>query len=68
MQVNTSVVDLSDGSWSGQYFTDYPITVTATPAPGAKFVVWQGDVESDQNTITVPMDGGVHLEAVFAPA
>ena len=68
VQVNTSVVDLSDGSWSGQYFTDYPITVTATPAPGAKFVGWQGDVESDQNTITVPMDGGVHLEAVFAPA
>ena len=67
VQVNTSVVDLSDGSWSGQYFTDYPITVTASPAPGAKFVGWQGDVESDQNTITVPMDGGVHLEAVFAP-
>ena len=68
VQVNTSVVDLTDGIWSGQYFTDYPITVTATPAPGAKFVGWQGDVESDQNTITVPMDGGVHLEAVFAPA
>ena len=66
VQVNTSVVDLTDGIWSGQYFTDYPITVTATPAPGAKFVGWQGDVESDQNTITVPMDGGVHLEAVFA--
>ena len=66
VQVNTSVVDLSDGSWSGQYFTDYPITVTANPAPGAKFVGWQGDVESDQDTITVPMDGGVHLEAVFA--
>lgn len=66
VQVNTSVVDLSDGSWSGQYFTDYPITVTAQPAPGAKFVGWQGDVESDQNAITVPMDGGVHLEAVFA--
>ena len=66
VQVNTSVVDLSDGSWSGQYFTDYPITVTAQPAPGAKFVGWQGDVESDQSTITVPMVGGVHLEAVFA--
>lgn len=67
VQVNTSVVDLSDGSWSGQYFTDYAITLTAQPAPGAKFVGWHGDVESDQNTITVPMDGGVHLEAVFAP-
>lgn len=67
VQVNTSVVDLSDGSWSGQYFTDYAITLTAQPAPGAKFVGWQGDVESDQSTITVPMDGGVHLEAVFAP-
>lgn len=68
VQVNTSVVDLTDGSWSGQYFTDYPITVTANPAPGAKFVGWQGDVESSQSTITVPMTGGVHLEAVFAPA
>lgn len=36
--VNTSTIDLSSGSWSGIYFTDYPITVTG-PFPWALFVV-----------------------------
>lgn len=64
--VNTSCIDLSDGSWSGQYFTDYPITITATPAEGYAFIGWKGDAQSTAETITLSVDGGISLEAVFA--
>ena len=64
--VNTSCIDLTDGSWSGQYFTDYPITVTATANDGYEFLGWKGDAQSTGETITVAVDGGISLEAVFA--
>ena len=63
--VNTSEIDLSDGSWSGKYYEDYPITVTAYPAEGCRFVGWKGDVEDGAESLTIPVDGGVSLEAVF---
>ena len=64
--VNTSRIDLSSGSWSGQYFTDYPITVTATPREGYQFLGWKGDADTAGSTLTVSVDGGITLEAVFA--
>lgn len=64
--VNTSQIDLSDGSWSGQYFTDYPITVTAVPHDGYAFLGWKGDADTTADSVTVSVDGGIALEAVFA--
>ena len=63
--VNTSEIDLCDGSWSGKYYEDYPITITAYPAEGCQFVGWKGDVEDGAESLTIPVDGGVSLEAVF---
>lgn len=64
--VNTSTIDLSSGSWSGVYFTDYPITVTATANEGYEFIGWKGDADEAAATLTLSVDGGVSLEAVFA--
>ena len=63
--VNTSEIDLSDGSWLGKYYEDYPITITAYPAEGCRFVGWKGDVEDGAESLTIPVDGGVSMEAVF---
>lgn len=63
--VNTSVINLSDKSWSGKYFTDYPITVTAVPNEGYIFVGWEGDLEQAEGTVTVSVEGGLDLRAVF---
>lgn len=68
VQVGTSVIDLSGGSWIGQYFTDYPITLTATPAEGYQFVGWKGGISEDSATVTVDMSTRPVLEAVFAKA
>lgn len=64
--VNTSCIDLEDTSWSGQYFTDYPITVTAIANDGYEFLGWKGDVQDTANTISISVNGGITLEAVFA--
>ena len=63
--VNTSTIDLSSGEWSGLYFTDYPVTVTAKARDGYQFLGWKGDAASTDATITIPVDGGITLEAVF---
>lgn len=66
IQLNTVTPDLSDGSWTGKYFTDFPVTVTAEPKAGYEFSGWTGAMESDQETITVDIvPGGVGLEAHF---
>jgi len=64
--LNTAKPDLLDGSWTGKYYTDYPITVTAIPAEGYKFVGWSGSVSSDNDTIEVEVTtGGIVLKAAF---
>lgn len=64
--VNTSVIDLADGSWSGNYFTDFPITVTATANEGYRFLGWKGAADSSDAILTINVDGGIVLEALFA--
>lgn len=64
--VNTSTINLQSGSWCGNYFTDYPITVTATPKEGYRFLGWKGAADSSDNTLTIHVDGGIVLEAMFA--
>ena len=66
IQVNTSRIDLSRGNWKGEYFTDYPITITAVANEGYEFLGWKGDADTTEDTITIPVDGGISLEAVFA--
>lgn len=67
IQLNTTRPDMSEKSWTGKYYTDYPITVTAIPADGYQFVGWSGSVDSKSETIEVEvLTGGIELEAIFA--
>ena len=66
IHLNTTTPDLSEGTWIGKYYTDYPITVTAVPADGYKFVSWSGSVTSANDAIEAEVtEGGITLEAVF---
>ena len=57
---------MKNGSWTGEYFTDYPVTVTAQPMEGYEFAGWSGSIESDEITIEVPVsEGGIELRAEF---
>lgn len=64
--LNTIEPDLTNGLWTGEYFTDCTIKATAVPNKGYRFVKWNQAVDSTDNYVKVPvLEGGIHLEAVF---
>lgn len=65
VQINTITPDMEAGSWSGEYYSDYPITVTAQPAAGYEFVGWNGSIDSTESTIEVPVTSNMEITAEF---
>lgn len=70
VQINSSVLTPVDydeeGCWTGDYYTDYSVTLTAVPSEGYTFAGWSGDVTSSDATITVPLTTkGIKLQAEF---
>lgn len=64
--LNTTKPDLSGKSWTGKYYTDQPIYVTAVPEEGYRFVGWSGSVNAESSHLKVDVEEqGVVLEAVF---
>lgn len=69
--LNTITPDLSDGSWTGRYYTDYPVTLKAEPADGYQFAGWEfengtflsGDANEEE--ILVQLQGNTEIAAVF---
>tara|TARA_Y100001935_G_scaffold223573_1_gene199125 strand:- start:23709 stop:26729 length:3021 start_codon:yes stop_codon:yes gene_type:complete len=49
--------------WSGKYFTDYPVSVTAIPKPGFTFVGWSGASTSADSIIQIAT--GDSVAAIF---
>ena len=63
--VNTAQLDGYE-QWSGQYFTDYPIVLTATPKEGYRFTGWSGDINSQENAMEIELpEGGFSITAIF---
>lgn len=66
VEVNTTKPDLSTGSWAGEYFTDYPVSLTAVCEEGYRFAGWKGDrIETSQTLEIILPVGGVTLIPVF---
>ncbi|WP_051411571.1 CotH kinase family protein [Ruminococcus flavefaciens] len=69
LQLNTIKFDDSMSTWSGKYFTDFPVTATASPKDGYAFDHWEvtGATVSDttSDTITVPVSEGVTIKPVY---
>ena len=63
VQVNSLNVDVVD--WSGRYFPEVPVTVTATPAEGFSFSHWSGDIDSTEATIVLTLTEDTLLTPVF---
>ena len=52
--------------WNGEYYTDYPITLSVDANEGYRFVRWEKDIFSENDSIVVSLtDEGIHLKAVF---
>jgi len=64
--VHINTIDLEASPWTGQYFRDFPPTLTAKPKEGASFVRWSGDSTSSSPTIELPLNGAsVSVIAIF---
>lgn len=65
VRINTALLE-EIGEWSGIYFNDYPISLTATAKEGYQFVGWSGDVDTQENQVEVNIpEGGLFIQAVF---
>ncbi len=53
--------------WSGTYFKNIPINLTAVPKPGYKFLTWTLGSISTNNQLTVNLTANNSYTAVFAP-
>jgi hypothetical protein len=62
--VSISGLTIPDNSWSGEYFNDIPIEISAISNPGYIFSHWEGSSELDKD-ITATLDGDLNLTAVF---
>lgn len=66
VKVNTIRPDLSSGFWQGEYFTDYPVTLTAVCEEGYQFAGWEGDMKDMSKTIEITLPtGGIRIRPVF---
>ena len=64
--VNTVRIPEATEAWTGQYFTDYPVKVTASAKEGYRFAGWSGDVNSCDPVIEASVKkDGIVLKAVF---
>lgn len=66
--INNSTLDMSK-AFKGKYCTDYPITLTAVPAEGEKFVRWEYSSCSvsnpDSAKVTVRFGKDLTIKAIF---
>ena len=71
IRINTITPALKmDGTWSGVYYTDCPVTLTAEPAKGYQFAGWEA---SEKGTLSDPgspvtelsFTGNVTVKAIF---
>lgn len=51
--------------WSGIYFKNVPVELTAIPAEGYQFVEWTGDVQGTDAQIILSSDENLSVTAVF---
>ena len=52
------------GKWSGVYFKDVPVQITAVPYPGYQFTGWEG-TDQDQASIALNLDKDMTLRSNF---
>ncbi|MBN1132284.1 MAG: CotH kinase family protein [Bacteroidales bacterium] len=56
---------LDEFPWTGLYFEDVPVEVTAVSSPGYIFTGWSGDINSTESHISIDMNAAKSLTANF---
>lgn len=64
-KIHLNSIDVTKFPWSGKYFNNNQIFLTAIPNSGYTFVRWEGTVSSTEPNITITTDQATNLTAVF---
>lgn len=62
VQINTITPEFNGGKWSGSYYSDVPVILTAV---SGSFKSWGGDVDSTDKTISITLDKVKKIQANF---
>jgi len=62
IKINSRII--SEFSWQGEYFEEVPVTVTAIPAAGYEFVMWEGFTFPEPE-MTLNLTGDTNITAIF---
>lgn len=65
IKVNTITVKGEQMPWSGEYFNDVSLNITAIPEKGYKFIKWEGYVSTNKESINIFIDQDINLKAIF---
>lgn len=63
--VKVNSLDITDNNWSGDYFQNVPIKVSAVPKEGYIFRYWELGSDADDPTLDINMTGPLALRPVF---
>ena len=65
VQINSIIPELIDDAWTGQYFTEIPLTINAIPDEGYEFKEWSGFDESIQQSDEIVLFESKEITATF---
>ena len=63
--VRVNSLDIRQNNWSGDYFQNVPIKVTAIPKEGYSFIRWELGSSSENAELNINMTGALALRPVF---
>ncbi|HQI49229.1 MAG TPA: CotH kinase family protein, partial [bacterium] len=66
-RIRVNSVTINHFPWSGNYFINLPVTVTALAAPGFRFAGWSDPALPQQESITLTLNGDRAVAARFVP-
>ncbi|MBE6856362.1 MAG: hypothetical protein E7500_02880 [Ruminococcus sp.] len=66
IQINSVIPDTSTGAWSGKYYSDCPVTLTVIPDCGYEFTGWSGDLNGNEEAVTLTLSQAMTVQADFA--
>lgn len=65
IKLNSLYLDKAGMPWTGLYFQNNAVHLTAIPLPGYKFAGWSGDVVSTSDTVSLNVGRGTNVYATF---
>jgi hypothetical protein len=63
--VKLNSLNITTPAWSGSYFMNIPLQVTAVAKRGYRFVKWEGSMDSSNASLVIPLTDALNLTAVF---